>query len=301
MIEYIMKIYILLIICVAFWSGNFVLGRFIRFELDPIELAFFRWFGVFIIFLPQIIKERKHIFKVLKNHFFYMFWVSVLGISCFNTFLYIGLQNTTATNALLINSSIPILIIIFSILILHVHISKLQILGVSISMFGVIFLALQGDFSNLINLTFNKGDIWVLASSLSWGLYSTLIKLKPKGVRAFLPTTVFLGTLVLGVVFFAKGFHISNILHVSQNAKFVILYTIIFTSIASFHLWHEGITKIGAEKTGQFTHLMPLFGIFLAYIFLGENLFLYQIFGFILIGFGIWLSLFYGLTQNRIL
>lgn len=288
-----MKIYILLIICVSLWSGNFVLGRFIRDDLDPIELAFFRWFGVCIIFLPQIIKEHKHILEVLKKHFLYMVGVSFLGISCFNTFLYVGLQSTTATNALLINSFIPIVIIIFSILILHVKVSKYQIAGVLLSMFGVIFLALQGSFSNLINLSFNKGDIWVLASSLTWGLYSTLVKLKPKEVRAFLPTTVFLGTLMLSIPFFTSGFHISDFIGISLNAKLVILYTIIFASITSYYLWHEGITKIGAEKTGQFTHLMPLFGIFLAYIFLGEKLHFYQIFGFLFIGFGIWLSLFY--------
>lgn len=294
-----MKIYILLIICVAFWSGNFVIGRFIRLELDPIELAFFRWFGVLIIFLPQIIKYKKQILVTLKKHFFYMVFVSFLGISCFNTFLYIGLKNTTATNALLINSSIPILIIIFSFFILKTQISKLQILGVVISMIGVIYLALNGNFSNLINLTFNKGDIWVVISSITWGLYSTLIKLKPKDIKAFLPTSVFLGTLMLSIVFFYKGFSISDIIHVSLNAKLAICYTIFFASIASFYLWHEGIATIGAEKTGQFTHLMPVFGIFLAYIFLNEKLYMYQIFGFLLIGFGIWISLFYK-TKNDI-
>lgn len=287
-----MRIYILLIICVAIWSGNFIIGRFIRFELDPIQLAFFRWLGVTIIFLPQIIKHKAKILSTLKKHFFYMIFMSFLGISCFNTLLYIGLQETTATNALLINSSIPVLIIIFSFFILKIRLSKLQISGVLLSMLGVIYLALNGSFSNLINLTFNKGDIWVILSSISWGLYSTLVKLKPKDINAFLPTTVFLGTIMLSTIFFAKGFSIDDILHVSISAKLSILYTILFASITSFYLWHEGIAKIGAEKTGQFTHLMPIFGIILAYIFLDEKLYMYQIFGFLLIGLGIWISLF---------
>lgn len=293
-----MRVYLLLIICVAFWSGNFVIGRFIRFELDPIQLAFFRWLGVSIIFLPQIIKHRADILFTLKNHFIYIIIVSFFGISCFNTFLYIGLQDTTATNALLINSSIPILIIIFSFFILKIHLSKLQISGVLLSMLGVIYLALNGNLSNLINLTFNKGDIWIILSSISWGLYSTLIKLKPKEVKAFLPTNVFLGTIILSTVFFAKGFHLTDVLHVDTNAQLTILYTVLFASIASYYLWHKAIATIGAGKTGQFTHLMPVFGIILAYIFLDEKLYMYQIFGFILIGIGIWVSLF--LSQKRL-
>jgi drug/metabolite transporter (DMT)-like permease len=60
----------------------------------------------------------------------------------------------------------------------------------------------------------------------------------------------------------------------------------------SFLFWNKGILEIGANKTGQFTHLMPLFGTILAYLFLGETLELYHFFGMILIFSGIYLSLF---------
>lgn len=288
-----MKTYFLLVICVAIWSENFVLGRFIRFELEPVELAFFRWLGVSLVFLPQLIKYRLQILHTLKHHFFYIILVSFLGITCFNTFLYIGLRNTTATNALLINSSIPIIIILFSVIILKIKLTKIQLFGVMLSMLGVVYLALNGNFSNLIDLKFNKGDVWVIASSFSWGLYSTLLKLKPKDMKAFLPTTAFLGTLMLAPVFFLKGHHIDNVFYVSLNAKLVVLYTIFFASIVSFYLWNDGIAKIGADKAGQFTHLMPVLGILSAHLFLGEKLYTYHVFGFLFIGLGIWLSLFY--------
>lgn len=293
------KTYILLAICVAFWSGNFVLGRFIRFELDPIELAFFRWFGVFLIFLPQIIKNYRQIVGVLKKHFLYLTLTSFLGVACFNTFLYIGLQDTTATNALLINSCVPILIIVFSYFILGDKLSNLQIFGVLVSMLGVVFLVLKGDISNLVRLQFNQGDVWIIASSLVWGLYSVLVKLKPKEVVLFLPITVIFGTLMLGVVFFAKGFEMRGFFALGIEAKLTIFYTIIFASFVSFYLWNEGIAKIGAQKTGQFVHLMPVFGILLAFGFLGERFYAYEIFGILLIGSGIYLSLFYAQAHSK--
>lgn len=295
-----MRTYLLLILCVAFWSGNFIIGRFIRFELEPVQLAFFRWLGVSLIFLPQLIKYHRQMIDGLKQHLGYLLLLSFLGIACFNTFLYMGLQETTATNALLINSSIPMIIILFSMIILKLRISKIQLFGVLLSMLGVVYLALNGDWSKLLHLQFNHGDMWVIASSLTWGLYSTLLKRKPSEIKVFLPTTVFLGTLMLAPVFFLKGYRLDDALSLTTHAKLAILYTVLFASIISFYLWSEGIAKIGADKTGQFTHLMPVFGILLAYIFLGERLHLYHVGGFALIGFGIWLSLFYAKKQHNV-
>lgn len=286
-----MRIYILLVFCVLFWSGNFVLGRFIKDDLAPLQLAFFRWLGVLIIFFPFIIQKRSEVFKALRYHAPLMLTLSFLGVAFFNTILYVGLQDTTATNALLINSSIPILIILFSLLILKTKISPLQVVGIIVSMVGVVYLALNGDFQRLLTLQFNKGDIWVIFSSISWAIYSVLMRFKPKNFEAFFPTTVLLGTLMLFVPFVYQGYHLSDILHVSFEAKLVIAYTVLFPSLLSFYLWHEGIAIIGAEKTGQFTHLMPIFGIFLAYLFLGEQLYSYQMVGFILVGLGLYLSL----------
>lgn len=288
-----MKIYLLLILCVAFWSGNFVIGRFIRFELDAIELSYFRWLCVSVLFLPQIIKYHASIISNIKNHFVYMVASSLLGISCFNTFLYLGLKDTMATNALMINSSIPILIILFSWIFLKTKITKLQFLGVVLSMLGVIYLALNGRLSNLLTFTFNHGDVLVFASSLTWAGYSVLLKIKSDDIKAFLPTVVLLGTILLTPLFFITGHSLSAIIAISLNAKLTILYTALFASMASYYLWAKGIEAIGANKTGQFTHLMPVFGIILAYLFLDERMHMYHIYGFALIGFGLWLSLFY--------
>lgn len=286
-----MKIYAMLVFCVFFWSGNFILGRYIKDDLAPIELAFFRWFGVLIIFLPYIIKRQNEIKKALKEHLLLMLVFSFLSVAFFNTSLYVGLRDTTATNALLINSSTPIFIIIFSFFILKIKVSNLQILGVIFSMLGVVYLAINGNFEKLFELNFNKGDSWVIASSLSWALYSVMLKFKPKNFAGFFPTNVLLGTFMLFIAFYTQGYEFSNILNLSLRAHLVIAYIVVFASIISFYLWHEAIKEIGAGKAGQFAHLMPVFGIILAYVFLGENLQIYQILGFLMVAVGLYLSL----------
>ena len=282
----------MLSLCVLFWSGNFILGRFIHEELAPLEIAMFRWLGVFILLLPYIFQKRQSIIKTLNTHFFILLILSLLGITGFNTILYVGLSYTSATNALLINSSVPILIILLSMLILKTTITHLQIIGVLISMLGVIYLALHGNLFSLLSLSFGKGDLFVITASLTWALYSVLLKFKPQNFDAYFATTVMIGTIILLGIYKSFGYSISHFIDFSLPAKLTIAYTVIFPSIISYYFWHQGIANIGADKTGQFTHLMPLFGAIEAYLFLGEKMMTYHIIGMAMIGIGIYLSLF---------
>ncbi len=289
------KTYSFLVLCVLFWSGNFVLGRFVKDDIEPLELAFFRWLFVLIIVSPILLKNYLKIYTVVKQNFWIVFLLSILGISSFNTLLYIGLSMTTSTNALIINSSIPILILVLSFFILNQNITISQTIGILLSTFGVLFLILQGEFKNIVYLDFNEGDIWVIVSSLIWALYSVLMKFKPKEFSdvEFFAVIVFFGFIALLPIYFYQGYELSHEIELLSANYLVFIYVSVFASTLSFYFWHYGIDKIGASKTGQFTHLMPLFGAFLAYIFLGEVLEIYHILGMIFIFIGIYLSSFY--------
>jgi len=289
-----MKYYVFLTLTVLFWSGNFVFGRLISPEVEPVELAFFRWFFVSLILLPYFIYRFKYIMQVFKKEYFIIITFSILGISCFNTLLYIGLQTTTATNALLINSSIPIMIIVLSAIILNKKITKIQSVGIVLSTLGVIFLILKGDIDNFITLEFTSGDLWILVACVTWALYTVLLKYKPKELNAFdfLSITVFIGIVVLAFVYFSLGYSFElDFIH-KDEVLYSLIYIVVFPSLLSFYFWNMSIVEIGANKAGQFTHLMPIFGAILAYIFLGETLEFYHLVGILFIGIGIYLSIF---------
>lgn len=294
-----MQIYVLLILCVLFWSANFVLGRFVAGAIEPFELAFFRWAGVLVVTLPFLFLHVRKIARALKTHFGILALLSLLGIAGFNTLLYIGLQQTTATNALLINSSIPILIVLLSSIILHHKMRQRQIVGILLSTAGVVFLVLKGDLGTVKSLNFNPGDLWVIVSSLCWATYSVLVKFRPLTLSSFefFITTVALGVLMLLPFYLAQGYSLQREVSVLREYYWAVAYVVIFTSILSYYLWHKGIAHIGAGKTGQFTHLMPIFGSVLAYFFLGERLEWFHLGGAVFIGVGIYLCLFAKQTE----
>ena len=289
------KTYFFLTLCVLFWSGNFVLGRFVKDDISPLELAFFRWFFVLVIVTPILVLKFSKLFTIVKENFWIVVVLAILGISGFNTILYIGLTMTTSTNALIINSSVPILILLLSFFILKQNITKNQTVGILLSTFGVVYLILQGKLENIFLLEFNQGDIWIIISCIVWALYSVLMRFKPKEFNdfEFFAVIVLIGFMALIPLYFSQGYSLSSQIELLKSNYHVFIYVSVFASTLSFYFWHYGIDKIGASKTGQFTHLMPIFGAILAYIFLDEVLKIYHIVGMILIFIGIYLSLFY--------
>jgi len=224
-----------------------------------------------------------------------MWLFSLLGVTGFNTFVYYGLQSTTATNALLINSSTPILIILIN-QFFGSKITKPQLLGVVLSTIGVIFLIIKGDIQNIIDLEFNSGDFWILLSSLDWALYSVFLKYKSENIKPFefLSVITILGFIALVFSYYLLGFSFAlESFNFSETIYLTVIYIAIFSSILSFYFYNRAILEIGANKTGQFAHLMPIFGAILAYFFLNEKIFLYHLVGVVLIAVGIYLSSFY--------
>lgn len=289
------KVYVLLALCVLFWSGNFILGRFVSSNIQALELAFFRWLFVVIFLIPVLfVIDLKKVVAIFKKNFILLSFLSLLGITFFNTFLYIALQTTTATNALLINSIIPILILVFSFFILKTRITVIQTIGILLSTFGVVFLVLKGNLLSLSNIEFTSGDFWVIVSSITWATYSTVVKLKPKELThlELFVTIVFVGFLFILPWYFYQGYTLEQELNILKENWYFFLYVSIFASLLSYYFWHTGIDEIGADRTGQFTHLMPIFGATLAFIFLGERLELYHLIGALFIAIGIFLSLF---------
>lgn len=289
-----MKYYIYLSLAVLFWSGNFVLGRYISTNISAMELSFFRWFLVLLILSPYIMLNAKRLIFTFKQKPYLYILFGALGVSAYNTFIYFGLDYITATNALLINSSTPVFIIILSSIILKTKMTKIQVFGVLLSTIGVVYLILKGDIEALLNLEFTRYDLWIILACISWALYSIYLKYKPKEIKPldFLSIITFIGVLILFLICVIFDFKFEYLFFTEEKILYSLIYMAIFPSIVSFYFWNLATVEVGANKAGQFTHLMPIFGSILAFIFLKESLEFYHFVGVVFIALGIYLSIF---------
>ena len=286
--------YLIMTLPPIFWAGNFVVGRaVVSDQVAPITLSFWRWLLAMLILLPFTIKPMWQQRKIIQAHFWKICFLAILSITAFNSLAYIALQYTTATNATLLNSFIPIFILVITGVFFKDKISSKQILGVLISLAGVFVILTRLDLEIIKVLSINKGDLWMLVATLDWALYSIFLKyLRPEGLSPlpFLGIMVIIGTVVLTPLLLLNPFNEAPIIWNYGMIK-ALAYIAIFPSIFAYLAWNYGIQKLGAATGGQFIHLMPLFGALMAVMFLGESIHLYHLLGGACIALGLWLSI----------
>ena len=175
--------YFLLILTTLFWSGNFVLSRGMHAEIPPFSLSFWRWAVALLILscfaLRHLLAQRELAIK----HKNFIIVQGIVGVAGFNSFVYMALQTTTAINAVLVNSCIPVIIVLFSWALFNDRLSVRQWLGVATSLCGVLLIISGGRPATLLALEFNRGDILVFIAAVLWAFYSANLKRYPKGLH----------------------------------------------------------------------------------------------------------------------
>ena len=289
--RYLTNPYLLLTLTALFWSGNMVLGRGIRADIPPFALAFWRWAIALMLILPLALPHLKTQWPLLKKGWRPILILGVLGVGCYNTFAYIALQYTGATNAVLLNSFIPVATIAISWAFLGKHLRRIEAIGVLISLCGAMTIVAQGDLQVLTHLKLNVGDVWMLAAVLVWAVYTVGLAWRPAGVHPMLMlgalTTV--GLLALTPFWLwemTSGRHMN--VHLGSLAS--LAYVGIFPGFLGYIFYNRGVAEVGANKASLFIHLMPVFGTLLSLVFLGEIPHLYHLFGIALIFAGIALT-----------
>jgi drug/metabolite transporter (DMT)-like permease len=279
--------YILLTLTSLFWAGNIVLARHVGDHVPPITLTTIRWFGVFLILLPFAWPHLKRDWKVLRAHLPMMLLLSAIGFAYNNAISYWALQYTQALNALLIQSSGPLFVAMWSLILFGVRLTGAQLAGIAISLAGVLTIILRGDFGALASISFNKGDVMFASSLVSFGLYSALMPRRPVTHQlSLISFTTCCGALML-VPFSLWEFSTGATLKFDFLTLATLGYVLIFPSTLAYMFFNRGLALIGPNRAAPFFHLVPVFGSAMAILLLGEQLRLFHLTGYALVLAGV--------------
>ena len=284
--------YIFLIFATLFWSGNFIVGKAASlFEIPPFTLNFYRWLFAWLILAPFTLKE---IFKkknyILRNINLILI-LGITSITVFNSIVYYSLNFTQVISGVLMISTIPVMIIFFCWIFKIERTNFYQILGVIFSLLGVIVIVTKADLGKLLNLNFNKGDLWMVVAMFSWAMYSALLRKKKFELSqiSFLQTIISAGLILLlpaYLIEMALGYR----LNIHLPFILTLSYVVLFPGLASFFFWIKGISIIGSNRAGIFLHLMPIFSTVMAILIFKEKFMTFHLIGALLIVTGIILS-----------
>lgn len=283
--------FLLLSLAMLFWAGNSVLGRAVRGEVPPIGLAWWRWVVALTIILifawPQVRRDLPD----LRRHWRVVVLLGCLGIASFNTFLYMGLQHTTAVNGMVVLSTMPVGIVALSFLLFRDRVSGRQAFGIALSMAGALVVIARGDWTRIAEFQVNPGDLLIGAATASYAAYSACLRKRPAlHPMSFIAATFLVGALVLTPFYIWESTAGDYPMPLSWTAFGAIAYVGIFPSILSYLCFNRGVELVGANRAGPFFHLHLLFGALLSIVILGETPALYHALGLALIVPGLYLA-----------
>src|SRR3989475_9735980 len=175
--------YLLLTLTPFFWACNWIVGRGLHAEIPPLAMTFYRWAFAIVFMLPFALPHVRRQWPLIRVHWRVLLLLGVLGVGSHNALAYLGLNYTTATNGVILNSSIPVMIIALSWIFLRQRLSAVQLGGVLISLSGVLAILSRGSLDTLATLTLNRGDILVMLSMLLWSIYTISLRWKPSGLN----------------------------------------------------------------------------------------------------------------------
>jgi drug/metabolite transporter (DMT)-like permease len=283
--------YLLLALAPFFWSCNWIIGRALHHDVPPMGMTFFRWLFAVLMLAPFAIGPLRRDWPIVRANWRMMLMLGAIGVGMHNALAYVGLNFTTATNGVILNSCIPVMIVVMARVFFGERLRRLQLAGVVVSSLGVLAIFSRGSLQTLAALRLNAGDVFVLLSVAMWSLYTILLRHRPAGLHmlSFLFSIAIVGNLCMLPFWIGEMLLGYRIAWTAQTVS-AMLAVALFSSVLAYIFWNRGVEAVGPQVAGLFVHLMPVFGVLLAWIFLGERLHPYHVAGIALILIGIVLT-----------
>lgn len=283
------RAWVLLVGAAICWAGNSVAARLAVGEVSPMTLVTLRWLVIGVLLALAIPSQVRASLPVLWKHRWLILGLAAFGLTAFNGLLYAAAHLTTAINIVLLQSCVPVLVLIGA-MARGEHVRSMQIVGIALTLFGVVVVATRGEPQKLLDLTFNAGDLMILAGCFGGAWYNLSLRRRPR-----IPAIVFFAGLA-----FAAALSSAPLLAIeavrgqtfmpSPTGWLIIVFCALGPALGAQVFFLRAVDLIGANRAGLYTNLVPVFGAFLGVALLGEIFALHHAVGLVLVLGGIWLS-----------
>ena len=284
--------YFAVIAALALWAGNWIVARAVRDDISPGVITSGRLVLVMVtlapIALPGLLGKIR---MFTARDWAVLVGLGIGGGGLHNALQYLGLQSTTATNGTLFFSLSPVTIMVLAGLLLTERVGAMQWIGVAVSFAGVLMIAVRGEVEALRTLSFNLGDIYCFMSMIMWSAYTIFLRLQRQELE---PVQLLFMICAVGLVtllpWLAWDLAYDPRAHFNLAGIGALLYSSFASVILAYAGWNYAVSRLGAARTGAFSHLLPAFGVIFAAMFLREYPAWYHFVGMVLIFAGIALS-----------
>ena len=284
------RAYVLLVATTLCWGANAVFGRLAVGEISPMLLVSLRWLGAVLLLAVFANRNVRRDWPTLREHLPFLAAMGVLGFTAFNALFYSAAHYTTAVNIGIIQGSMPVFVLLGAFLAYRSPVTRVQTIGVAVTMIGVIIVGIGGSLERLAALTINHGDaLMILACTLYAGYAVGLLRrpaVSALGLFTVIAGAAFLASLPLTAAELALGYFQWP---TPKGWVVAALITLLPSFLAQI-FFIQGVALIGPGRAGVFINLVPVFASIMAVVVLSEPFEPYHAVALALVLFGIWLS-----------
>ncbi len=264
------------LLAVLIWSVNAIVSKMSASAIDPAAISFYRWLLALLIMtpfvLPGVVRSRRTVFR----QWWRLLVLGLLGMVLYQSLAYYAAHSVTAVFMGILNSLIPLLTVLLSIVVLRAVPTLGVLLGALLSFGGLIWLVSEGHPRVLIERGMGSGEIMMIGASASYALYGVLTK------RWAIPLPNWQSLYIqvaFGVVLLLPGFLLAPDISLTARNIPLVMFAGIAASLAAPYLWIQGVMRLGANTASIFMNLAPVFTAVIAVLFLREDLHSYHVIG----------------------
>lgn len=287
--------YLLALLTYFMWALNVIVGRVAAGHVPPVSLTMGRWIPATLILLPFAWPHLRRDWPAIRAQLPLVFLLGFAGTTGYAVAAYLGLEHTQAINGLLIQCTMPLMIGIMGFLLVGDRMTARQIMGIVLSLIGVMAILLRGDPGKLLSIAFNRGDLWFVVAIVVFSFYAPLVRKAPKvHPLSFLTALSVTGILVIVPLWFWE-LATEPLPIIDLKTVLICLYLAIFPSVLAYICYNRSIQLLGPNRVAALYPTIVLFGSALAIGFLGERPQWYHLVGTVLIVGGV----LYATRQSR--
>jgi len=279
--------YLLILLAIIFWGTSFVATKTVLHEIKPVTIIILRLILASVLLIIIAFSTKRKFSINLKSHG----WIFILAlVAVFHLWIQVtGLQYTTAANTGWIIGTAPIFMAILGFVFYKEKVTLFQFAGILVALAGLLLLIGKGDITN-IGLIENKGDLLVLGSAFTWGVYSMVNKKISLSYSPLMTILyLFLMMAVIIIPFNLNTETINSVINLSPISWMWILFLGIFCSGIAYVIWAQALRDMESAKVGAFLYFEPLVTVIAAWFFLNEEITLLMIFSGLLITAGVFI------------
>ncbi len=290
--------YVLLIIATLGWGGNAVAGKLASAGWEPFTLTCIRWLAVVLVILPFAWRHMLADKELIAQRWWFFLFAGGVGMALFNLLMFLALNYTTAINVSIEQASMPVFIILANFIVFSQRVTALQIVGVVLSIVGVLVTTSNGDPLAIFNNGLNKGDAIMLLGCFFYAVYTFVLRWRPKVHWLSFMCLIGFGAFLMSVPFALYETRNTGFASPASSDWLIMLYIVLIPSIVSQLSFARSVELIGGNRAGLFINLVPVFGSVLAVLIIGEKFQLFHAIGMVLVIGGIMLAERFAIAEN---